>query len=263
MATETTIVPALETTSSEGDTKVTYTEAQQAHLQTLIDAAVGRSSRQLRADLEVERTEKTRVAAELATEKATKAAVKTGTAEEQTQAARDEIERVKAGHQTALDAANAQIAARDREVIKAKSEAASVRTEVAIQNAASKVPFVDLGVVMKLTKDQVQLDPETGRFTVVNEAGQPKLNSSFEPMSLDEFYTDFAAKNKYLVRGNVIAGTGSTESSRSTLSTNGRFEVAEIFGPKSSSAKASELMKNDPAEYKRMRVIAKSAGLVV
>jgi hypothetical protein len=262
MATDTTIDPALNTTSSEGDAKVTYTEAQQAHLQTLIDAAVGRSSRQLRADLEIERTEKARVAAELATEKATKV-TKTGTADEQTQAAKDEIERVKAGHQTALDAANAQIAARDREVIKAKSEAASIRTEVAIQSAASKVPFVDLGVVLKLTKDQVQLDPETGRFTVVNEAGQPKLNSSFEPMSLEEFYNDFAAKNKYLVRGNVLPGTGSTESSRSTLSTNGRFEVAEIFGPKSSSAKASELMKNDPAEYKRMRVIAKSAGLVV
>ena len=260
MATETTIVdPALNLTSPEGEAKVTYTEAQQAHLQTLIDQAVGRSARTLRADLETERTERTRISAELATALANKPAVKTG---EEAVNQNAEFERVKADHKTALDAANAQLAERSREVVKAKSEAQSVRTEVAITNAASKVSFVDLGVVIKLTKDSVQLDPETGRFTVLNDNGQPRLNSSFEPMSLDEFYNDFAAKNKYLVRGNVIAGTGASESTRSTLSSNGKFEVAEVFGPKSDGAKASQLMKSDPNEYKRLKVIARAARLI-
>lgn len=263
MATEPNIDPALNNTSTEGD-KITYTEAQQAHMQTIVDAAVGRSARTLRAELEAERTDKTRIAAELAAAKElAKTAPKQGTTEEQDQARTAEIERVKALHKSDLDAANARLAESNRVATEAKNETLKVRTEVAITQAASKVPFVDVGAVIKLTKEQITIDPETGRFVVLNDAGQPRLNASFEPMSLEEFYNDYAAKNKYLVRGNIIAGTGSSESGRSNLSSNGRYEVADIFGPKSSSQKASELMKADPAEYKRLRVIAKAGGLVV
>lgn len=260
MSTETD--PALNNTPTGGEEKVTYTEAQQAHLQTLIDTAVGRSARTLRAELDTERTEKARLSAELIAAKEAAASVvpKTGAPEEQARVTA-EIERVKADHKAALDAANAQLAERTRETAKAKAEAQSIRTESAITSSASKVPFIDLGVVLKLTKDQVQFDSESGKFTVLNDAGQPRLNSSFEPMTLDEFYTDFAAKNKYLVRGNVISGTGSSEN-RSTLSSNGKYELTEIFGSKSSSAKASEVMKNDPNEYKRLRVLAKAAHLI-
>jgi hypothetical protein len=259
MATEP-IDPALKTTSTEGEEKVTYTEAQQAHLQTLIDSAVGRSARTLRAELDVERTEKSRLAAELtaAQEAARTAASKTATTpEDQTR----EIERVKAEHKAALDAANAQLAERSREAAQAKADAQAIRTESAITSSASKVPFIDLGVVLKLTKDQVKYDSESGRFTVLTDAGQPRLNSSFEPMTLDEFYVDYAAKNKFLVRGNVVAGTGSSEN-RSTLSSNGKYELTELFGPKSSGAKAAQVMKDDPNEYRRLKVLAKSAGLI-
>lgn len=264
MATDTTIDPALNTTSDEGEVKVTYTEAQQAHLQTLIDQAAGRAGRTARAEADSAKAETARLAAEVATLKeAAKVAPKTtGTTEEQDLARTQEIERVKAGYKADLDAANSRLAESTRAAQEARAEAQSVRTEVAITNAASKVQFVDLGVVIKLTKDQVKLDPETGRFTVLNDAGQPRLNASFEPMSLDEYYNDFAAKNKYLVRGNIVSGTGSSEGSRTSLSSNGRFEVADVFGPKSSGAKASELMKTDPNEYRRLRLVAKAAGLV-
>lgn len=258
MSTESIQDPALNTTvTTTGEEKVTYTEAQQAHMQGIIDTAVGRSARTLRAEIEAERATAARLTAELAAAKAAKPAVV-----EPAAAHTEEVERVKASHQAALDAANAQLAERGREVLKAQAEAKAIRTEVAITTAASKVPFVDLSAVIKLTKDQVQLDPDTGRFTVLNEAGQPRLNASFEQMSLDEFYNDFAAKNKYLVRGSVLAGTGSSESSRSTLSANGRFEVTEIFGPKSDGAKASQLKRSDPAEYQRLKAVARAGRII-
>lgn len=257
MATD--LIPALDPTSSEGETKVTYTEAQQAHMQTIIDAAVGKAHRAARSESEASQASISRLTAELATAKS-HTPVNPKSVDEP--ARHDEFERVKLGHKADLDAANLRIAEGQREVLKARSEAQTVRTEVAITNAASKVPFVDLGVVLKLTKDQVVLDPDTGRFNVLNDAGTPRLNASFEPMSLDEFYNDFAAKNKYLVRGSVLPGTGSSESTRTNLSSNGRFEVVEIFGAKSSGAKAAQLMKSDPSEYQRLKIVARSAGLI-
>lgn len=39
-------------------------------------------------------------------------------------------------------------------------------------------------------------------------------------------------------------------------------EVAEVFGPKSSSVKAAQLMRTDPARYRRLKGIARELGIL-
>jgi hypothetical protein len=79
---------------------------------------------------------------------------------------------------------------------------------------------------------------------------------------LEEFYTDYAAKKPYLVRGDARSGTGSSETKTSQLSNNGKYEVSQIFGKTSIPALANKLAKENITEYRRMKEIAKSNGLI-
>ena len=159
-----------------------------------------------------------------------------------------------------LEAARKQLSDKEKETLAAKDEAVNVRKSVAIQNAAQKVGFIDPEEVTELTLKFVKLDNESGRFIVVDEYGNTRLNAAYQPMSLTEFYADYGAKKPHLVRANSRGGAGGTESKAASL--DGKITLEEIFGPKSIPAKANNLAMRDPAEYKRLRRIAKERGLV-
>jgi hypothetical protein len=99
----------------------------------------------------------------------------------------------------------------ERERDEARNEAASIRKQVAIQNAASKQQFFDLSDVMSLTANKVVYNDDYKQFVVLGEDGKPRENAKLEPMSLDEFYADFAAKRPYLVKTDAVSGAGSSE----------------------------------------------------
>jgi hypothetical protein len=101
--------------------------------------------------------------------------------------------------------------AKEKEAADAAAEAMRIRKEVAISRAASKQNFYELDVVMKMTQDSIEWDDETKKF-VVKENGIIKQNSSLEPMSLEEYFSSFAAQRPYLVNGDVKGGAGSSES---------------------------------------------------
>ena len=246
--------------------KIEFTDAQQTKVQSLIDAAVARVASKVRTE---EGAKFTTLQTELATAKAEAAKAKTPTAKteagEEVAVLLAKIDEMKNASKATADAADrwkseAQNAAEQAKA--AKQETIGVRKEVAITNAASKINFVNTEVVATLTRSQIHVDAETGKFSVQREDGQPRLNAAMEPMSLDEFYNDFAAKNPYLVRGDVKSGSGGSENARSTLTSNGKYEVAQIFGPKSDSRLANKLALEDKAEYARLKVVARSNGLV-
>lgn len=152
--------------------------------------------------------------------------------------------------------------AKDKEAEKAREEVLNLRKSTAIQSAASKQNFFNLEAVQVLTEKFVKYDQQNSRFVVMNEQGQERLNASFEPMSLEEYYAEFAEKNKYLVRGDVRPGAGSSESARSSLNNTGKISVEQVFGPKSSAKLANDLAKSDIREYHRLKEVARTQGLI-
>lgn len=265
MATESTESQATtSSTEGNGSQKVTFTDEQQAKVEQIVDKAVGRVATNLRTELSAKDQKIANLEAELAAAKESRSS-STPKGEKKVEELEATIEEMKRASQTSKEDAERyknEALQKSREVEAAKKESVNIRKGQVIQNAASKHNFVSLEAVAKLTQDNIEFDAESGRFVVLNEYGKTRLNAAMEPMTIDEFYTDFAAKNKYLVRGDFSGGTGSSESMRSTLTKTGQYEVTDIFGPKSNARLANDLALKDNAEYKRLRVIAVQAGLI-
>jgi hypothetical protein len=162
-----------------------------------------------------------------------------------------EVEHWKKESQTAAEATKA-----------AQAQALEIRKEHAISSAAQRVGFIDLDDVVALTGRLIKYDEELKKFVAITDNGQTRMNAAYEPMSLDEFFSDYAAKKRHLVRTDVLFGSGATESSRSGIASSGKYVIADIFGPKSNGAKAMALFKENPAEYKRLKEEARKQRLV-
>jgi hypothetical protein len=248
--------------------KVTFDDAQQARVNELIQEAMGRAAREAKEELKTIKTQFTELQSELTAAKA--AAAKAKTPGQKAEAA-DDIERIQAEMAEVKNAAElskqeaerlkSQLQAKDKEVKDANGKALEIQKTHAMLTAASQVNFVDVNIVTKLTGDQVKYDDASGKFVVLNEQGTPRMNSAFEPMTLAEFYQEYANKHSYLVRGDVKGGAGSSESQRSG-SQIGKYSVEQIFGKNSNAALANKLAKTDYKEYSRLKIQAKEQGLI-
>lgn len=256
-------------TTEQNTEKITFNEAQQARVNELIQEAMGRAGREARTELSTLKTQFDSLKSELDSAKATASKAKTPA---QRQDADSDVESILAQMAEVKSAAamkdaeverlRQQLQAKDKEANDYKGKALEIQKTHAMVSAASKTNFINADIVTKLTADQVKYDESRGRFIVVSEAGTERMNSAFEPMSLEEFYAEFANKNPYLVRGDVKGGTGSSESQRSGLSNVGKYQVEQIFGRGSNAALANQLAKQDPKEYGRLRHEAKEKGLI-
>jgi hypothetical protein len=261
MATEPTPVV---TTPAVGDThnepvKVTFSAEQQDKIQQLIDAATARAHNASRTQYDAKIAELT-AAVEAA--KAAKPAAKPGN-DATVEAQLAEFRTVAEASKAETERFKAEATARAAEVLAARSESQEIRKEVAITQAASTIPFFNLELVKQVTKGNIEFDGTLKQFVVKGPNGQIRYDSTLEhPLSLEAYFTEYAAQNKYLVRSTLASGTGSTESTRTDVAQNGRFAVTDIFGPKSSSLKASQLMKDNPQEYARLKGIARQERLI-
>lgn len=269
MATEPIQDPALHTSNGEGrnsEQKVEFTPEQQAKLQEIIDKAVGRNVAKVREEYT---SQKSALEAQLAEAREAAKAAKTPAAKvdanDEVAQLRAQIDEMKsAGRSNASEAERWKSEAQKmQEQVRAAQDAAlEIRKENAIANAAQKVGFVDVDDVVALTSKNIAWDADLSKFIVVSKDGQARMNAAFEPMSLDEFYADYAAKKKHLVRTDVLFGTGSTESSRAGLSRDGKVSVTDVFGKNSDAGKANRLAKENPAEYRRLKEIARAQKLI-
>lgn len=257
-------IQAADDDAAKQQQKVVFDDAQQTRVNELIQDAMGRAGREAKEaaaaakrELETLRAQQAETVAELA--KLREGKVKDGTPNPDLQA---EVERIRETLEARASAAEQKAKAKEKEAQEAKDALLTSRKQVAMRDAASKFNFVDVSVATQLTQDKVRWDETRNRFVVLSETGSERMNASFEPMSLDEFYEEFASKSPYLVRGDVKPGSGSTESGRAGVSANGKYAVEDIFGPKSSSLKAHQLSKENMAEYRRLKVIAQEQGLI-
>lgn len=253
-----------------GTEQIVFDDKQQQFINDLIAKKQGEAAQLVRTELATTKTQIEELNTQLTTAKADLAKAKTPGSKA---AAGDEVEALKA-HIAEIKAAGATsaqeierlrqaAAASAQEADKSKNETINVRKEIAIAQAAQPVGFVDLNVITKLTTEYVRWDSTKNTFVVYGDNGQERLNASFNPMSLAEFYTEYAAKNPYLVRGDARPGTGSTQSQNNTgLTNNGKYEVTQIFGKGSNAALANNLARENINEYHRLKAVAKESGII-
>jgi hypothetical protein len=258
------------TKSGEEEVKITFTAEQQARVDEIVRESQGRAGNEARARAAVAETKATELATQVSDlskqlqklQKGSGGSADEKTEIEQLRAKLDEVKSVQETSKAELDRKNQELAAKAKEALDARADAEGVRKQNAIQSAAGKNGFFNVDQVVKLTGDLVKYDATTKSFTVFTENGTERLNSEYKPMTLDEFYIEFAAKNPYLVRSDVKGGSGSSESVRTGVTGNGKFTVDQIFGKTSSGVLAQQLMKTNPAEYHRLKGVAKENGIL-
>jgi hypothetical protein len=204
-------------------TKVTFSAEQQAKIDELIRAAMGRAGNDARA-----------TAARL---------------EAEAEALRAEVARLN-GDKSGLE----------REAKSARDEAVAFRKQTAITEAGVKFNFYDPAQLAKLTSDEVGWDGK--RFVITGEDGTPRVGLDGTPLSVDEFFREFATKNPHLVKGDVKPGVGSRENQIPHPTIGEKEKLAKLFGRGSDGKAANDLALSDPNEYKRQRHVARRLGLI-
>lgn len=93
------------------------------------------------------------------------------------------------------------------------NELKETRKRQAITEAMTGHGFQKPTDILKLTYDMVEYD-ETSKNYLVKENGVTKENASLEPMTLTEFYAEYATKNPGYVSSDAKSGVGSTPGSK-------------------------------------------------
>jgi hypothetical protein len=143
------------------------------------------------------------------------------------------------------------------ELIALRKEAAESKLTEQLHQAAGDTFLSSLGV--RLMRDSVKIGAD-GKPVVVDEAGNPRLNAQFAPMTLAELAQAVADQHKYLARGTTRYGAGSTPSQGALPKQEPKLE--DLFGRKSSGALANQLAMKSPTEYKRLKGLAQQKGLI-
>lgn len=240
--------------------KIVFDDEQQKKINELVAEAQGRAAREAREELAREKAA-AKASSDLLEETKrqldalTKKRGKTEAEEEDVEALRANL----AEQKRILDDNKAEIerlktvvvAERDKTIHSLKNDLYDVRKHTALATAAAKIGFVDVDDVLQLTKNDVEFDEGRKTFIVKGEAGQPRLNNSLEPMTLDEFYKEYAHKKPFLVRADARGGTGSVETKAGSASSSVKIE--DVFGPKSNVNVAAQLMRDDPERYRVLK----------
>jgi seryl-tRNA synthetase len=257
-------------TDPNGNQKVVFDEAQTKRVSELITERLRREQEKTSRTLAEKESALSSLQEELRAAKEAVAKAKPGSDKSE---ASDELARLKAeleqvkGIKVEADNKASSLKKlldeKDNEIKSAREEATNVRKDNAIRGAISKIGFVDPDDIVALTAKQIQWSAEYNKHVVVGDGGQVVLNSAFEPKSLDEHYRDYAEKKKHLVRTDFLFGTGSSENKRAGISSDGQYKVTDIFGPKSNAKLTTQLYREKPAEYQRLRAEAVKSGLLI
>ena len=258
-------IPVTSAAPRDGEEKIIFSAEQQERVNQIIKEAHGRLVREEKAATVAAEAKATELAAQLAEAQAKLAAApakKKDDAQEDVDTIKGqmaEMKRVADLDKAELTRSQALLKDKDALVATVQAEALNVRKESAIHNACAKLNFVDLEEVTQLAAKHIGWDSDTKKFFVKGENGQPRMNASYLPMSLSEFYSEYAESKPYFVRGGVASGTGSSEATRVGLG--GKYKVEDIFGNKANSRLANELALRDNKEYQRLKLIAEERGL--
>lgn len=236
---------------------ITFEPKQQEKVNQLIKDAQGRAAKELRQKLAAMEAEVTRLKGSTADPNANPDKGDPDPGKQDS-----EFKRIAEQRARELDAAKKEVESARKDAEKARKAAINTEKRFVLTSAAAKQDFVDVNDAIALTDGAVVWDEDSSKFIVVNENGEPRLNAAFAPMSVDEFYADYATKKPHLVKSGARGGAGSTTSNRSALATGKGVPLEKVFGRDSDAGLANRIAKENPAEYKRLRTQAVEAGLL-
>jgi len=213
---------------------VEFTPAQQEKLDEILKKAMGRAGKDARAETERLRIENERLK---------QVAAGKGSA--------DELERVRG-----------ELASSRLEQQAILETSVRSQRDLVIAQESSKYGFIDTDTLQRLTRGNLRHNAATGSFEIISDEGTPVLNAAQEPISVTDFFADYASKKPWLQRGQVKGGGGGSSSSGS-----GRapavYDVAKLFGPGSNAQEINRISIQQPELYKKLRAEARARNLVV
>jgi len=161
-------------------TRPRYSEEQQSHINFLIREANGRTSRDLRAELE-------RV-------------------QEQANAKTLELDIYKKGANPELIAAREALAAERAQRTAAETRQQASELRALLREEADVAGFVNAADTAKLLTGNVRF--VGGKYVVVDDAGNPRAAANGAPMQVGQLVAEFAASRPYAVKSNDARGGG-------------------------------------------------------
>jgi hypothetical protein len=210
--------------------KIVFDQQQQEKVNQLIREAQGRAARETRAEL-------ARVQAELDAARAVSPALPDSGA---------------AVLATELAAARAELQA-----VKQREVENTLNTQ--LLSAAAAENFHSVEIATRLMRDHVRL--VDGKVSVVDHAGNERLNAGLDPMTLEDFAREISQQHPYLTRSQVRSGAGSVESRGYKPS----VQLEKLFGRGAAPDAArvlNDLAKRDSAKYRSLRNAARERGLI-
>lgn len=226
----------------EDTTKVEFTAEQQDKVNKLIQDGMGRAAKEAKEQLAAIVKEKEELAAKV--EELNKQ-VKPGEDVNKVLEAQRVVESLKEQMRAIRETATLK----EQEAQQAKTQAHEMSKMYALEKSIAG-RFIDPEMIISSTKDQIGWDEAFQRWVVKNPEGSPRMNASLEPMSLDEFFEEVATKKPWAVNANFRGGTGASKSGGGLV---GKYTADELFGAKPNVQAAIELMRTNPAEYKRLK----------
>jgi hypothetical protein len=173
--------------------------------------------------------------------------------------ARAELARVKATLPPVEQSADAllKLAEAQSELASLKAEATEAKVREILNHAVSKESFFDPELASQILRSSIKVID--GKPTVVDSTGTPRLDAEFNPMSPETLAKELASTKRFLVKGELRAGTGSVMSTQRG-ETGPALET--IFGKHSNGAAANRLAMKDIGLYRRLREKARSEGII-
>lgn len=257
------------TPNSPAPEAVEFSDAQQKKIDEIVRKAMGRAAQETKTQLtqaeqKIAQLEEELRKAQASVNDPNKSSKERKEAKGDVEDLQRQIEEMKNASQSTkqeLESLRNKLTDAEKRVNEQKAEVLKEKKLSLITRTAQKENFVNLDTVRKLTEDSLKWDEGEQKWVVLNDMGQPRMNSAFDPMTVEEFYADFAAKNPYLVRSDAKPGAGSGPSNAPTA-TSGRYQVEQIFGSKSDARLANDLAMKNPKEYQRLKVEAKAKRLI-
>ena len=243
----------------EDNNKVEFTPEQQEKVNKLIQEAQGRAAKEVKTQLEKTTEELQAMRDRIKELQEQEDKKKTTEPPQELVNKLKEAERLLGTFQNEVASLKNLAKEKETEAAKAMETKRELERLWALEKAAGSERFVDLNLVIKDTKDQVKFDEQYNRYVVLNPDGGVRMNKSMEPMTLTEFYEEYAATKPWVVNPTFKGGAGSSKSSGA----GGKYTVEDIFGNKPGAAtKAMKLMKEPPEQYRLLRAQAKEQGLL-
>jgi hypothetical protein len=248
----------------EGNTQIVFDERQQIRVNALLKKEKEAAMRTALAQFE---SEKAQLLQQLEEAKRSTSAPKTRSngGDEDADALKGKLEELKSLLETQKGEVKRweqEAKQKSNEALTAREEARNVAKRNAMVSAAGKAKFINPDDAVMLTDRFVKWDAESNSFIVIGDHGQARMNSAMEPMTLEEFYLDYAAKNKYMVKGDMNPGFGSTPGNGNVNDGLGQLKLEDLFGKNAKPALTQQLKKQDPAQYAALRKRAVAIGLV-